>query len=248
MLTAYLFDPTSIESVEDQVDYNDKLSKPHKPRDMRVFLEDEEIEAFQTAYDGLPHNEKPIAIWRSCCEVIIRALIFDEDFYPETAAEFITSGIGSEHDMLPKVREVISRSTQAPIQVMLSMASDLYYVLTKKIFVTSMTLHQMDFRSIFPQRVCVHNQNLVLKRLKDPHYTPSAEERAKYFAENREQSFSIINSLSIWEISQIVPIVEMQVLQNAGRYNILKNFYSDTSTPAPSKVAEIKYDLKGKVL
>lgn len=213
-------------------------------------MDDAEIDQFQAAYDSLPVDEKPIAIWRSCFEVITRALIFDEDFSPETAAEFITNGLGSEHDMLPRIREKVSISRQAPIQIMLEAASDLYYVLTKRIFVISMELHQMDYRSIFPQRVCAHNSSLVSKRLKDPRYTPSAEERKKYFQENREQSFAIINSMSIWEIADLVPLESMQVLQNAGRYSLLKQFYTDdTPTNAPTaKAASVKAELKGKVL
>jgi hypothetical protein len=253
MLSAFLHDPSSQKSVEEQTDYNDKINaeKPHRPRDMRVFLDDIEIEQFQAGYDSLPIDEKPIAIWRSCFEVIIRALIYDEDFSPETAAEFITNGIGSEHDMLPRIRETVSISSQAPIQIMLSIASDLYYVLAKKIFVVSMELHQMDYRSIFPQRVCAHNSSLVLKRLKDPKFTPSPEERKQYFQENKEQSFAIINSMSIWEIADLVPLESMQVLQNAGRYSLLKQFYTDdspTNAPATKAAAALKSELKGKVL
>lgn len=253
MLTPFLFDPTSTKSVEEQVDYNDRLNaeKPHRPRNMREFLEDEEIDHFQAGYESLPIDEKPIAIWRSCFEVITRALVFDENFSPETAAEFITSGIGSEHDMLPQIREYISIYRQTPINLMLDMASDLYYTLTKKIFVISMELHLMDYRSIFPQRVCAHNSALVLKRLKDPHYTPNAEERKQYFQENREQSFAIINSMSIWEIADLVPLESMQVLQNSGRYSLLKQFYSDdtpSSGVTPTKAAAVKSELKGKVL
>ena len=253
MLTPFLHDPTSTKTVEEQTDYNDRLNaeKPHRQRDMRAFLDDDEIDQFQAGYDSLPVEEKPIAIWRSCFEVVVRALIFDEDFSPETAAEFITSGCGSERDMLPRIREKISISRQAPIQIMLETASDLYYTLTKRIFVVSMELHQLDYRSIFPQRVCAHNSALVLKRLKDPHYTPSAEERKKYFQENKEQSFAIINSMSIWEIADLVPLESMQVLQNAGRYSLLKQVYTDDA-PSPSattaKVATIKTELRGKVL
>ena len=254
MLTPFLFDPTSTKTVEEQIDYNDKINaeKPYRPRNMREFLDDTEIDQFQAGYDSLPIDEKPIAIWRSCFEVIVRALIYDEDFSPETAAEFITSGFGSEHDMLPRIREKISISRQAPILIMLTTASDLYYVLTKKIFVVSMELHQMDYRSIFPQRVCAHNSALVLKRLKDPHYTPSVEERKQYFRENAEQSFAIINSMSIWEIADLVPLESMQVLQNAGRYSLLKQFYSPDNTPSIStqatKTVAIKTELRGKVL
>ena len=252
MLTPFLHDPTSTKTVAEQTDYNDKINaeKPHRPRDMSVFLDNVEIIQFQAAYDSLPIDEKPIAIWRSCVEVIVRALIFDEDFSPETAAEFITSGFGSEHDMLPFIREKISVSSQAPIQIMLEIASVMYYTLTKKIFVISMELHQLDYRSIFPQRVCAHNSALVLKRLKDPLFTPSPEERKQYFKENKEQSFAIINSMSIWEIADLVPLESMQVLQNAGRYSLLKQVYSD-DTPAntpTTKTAAVKSELKGKVL
>lgn len=254
MLTPFLHDPTSTKSVEEQTDYNDKINaeKPHRPRDMRVFLDDEEIDQFQVGFDSLPLEEKPIAIWRSCFELIVRALIFDEDFSPETAAEFISNGCGSEHDMLPRIREKISISRQAPIQIMLTTASELYYVLTKKIFVLSMELHQMDYRSIFPQKVCTHNSALVLKRLKDPLFTPSPDERKQYFKENKEQSFAIINSMSIWEIADLVPLESMQILQNAGRYSLLKQFYSSDDTPSSSattaKTASVKAELKGKVL
>ena len=110
----------------------------------------------------------------------------------------------------------------------------------------------MDYRSIFPQRVCAHNSALVLKRLKDPHYTPSVEERKQYFRENAEQSFAIINSMSIWEIADLVPLESMQVLQNAGRYSLLKQFYSPDNTPSIStqatKTVAIKTELRGKVL
>ena len=151
MLTPFLHDPTSTKTVEEQVDYNDRLNaeKPHRQRNLGVFLENEEIDQFQAAYDSLPVEEKPIAIWRSCFEVITRALVYDEDFTPEIAAEFITTGFGSERDMLPRIREKISVSSQAPIQIMLEAASEMYYVLTKKIFVISMELHQLDYRSIF---------------------------------------------------------------------------------------------------
>lgn len=254
MLTPFLHDPTSTKTVEEQTDYNDRLNaeKPYRPRDMRVFLDDDEVSQFQAGFDSLPLEEKPIAIWRSCFEVITRALIFDEDFTPEIAAEFITTGFGSERDMLPRIREKISVSSQAPIQIMLEVASDLYYTLTKKIFVISMELHQSDYRSIFPQKVCAHNAALVLKRLKDPHFTPSAEERKQYFQENKEQSFAIINSMSIWEIADLVPLESMQVLQNAGRYSLLKQFYSSDETPSSgattTKAVSVKAELKGKVL
>ena len=255
MLSPFLFDPTSQKSVLEQVEYNDKINaeKPYRPRDMSEFLNGEEVEQFQTGYDALPISEKPIAIWRTCFEIIIRALIFDEDLSPETAEELVTNGIGSEHDMLPRIRERITTSSQEPIQVMLEAASGLYYVLTKKIFVLSMELHQMDYRSIFPQKACVHNAELVLKRLKDPKFTPSAAERKQYFQENKEQSFAIINSMSIWEVADLVPLESMQVLQNAGRYSLLKQFYSDdapssSATASAPKAVSVKNELKGKVL
>jgi len=86
--------------------------------------------------------------------------------------------------------------------------------------------------------------------LKDPHYTPSAAERKKYFEENKEQSFAIINSMSIWEIADLVPLESMQVLQNAGRYSLLKQFYSPDNAPSTStqatKMAAIKTELRVK--
>ena len=64
MLTPFLFDPTSTKSVEEQVDYNDRLNaeKPHRALNMREFLDDEEIDQFQAGYESLPVDEKPIAI------------------------------------------------------------------------------------------------------------------------------------------------------------------------------------------
>ena len=252
MLTPYLFDPTSRKSVTEQVEYNDKLNleKAHRPLNMRIYLDDDEIDQLQAAFETIPISEKPVAIWRSCFELITRALIVEEEFTPETAADFINAGIGCEQEMLPQIREVVTTSIFAPIQILLDMASTLHFELTKKIFVTSMELHNLDYRSLFPQRVCVHSPDMVLKRMKNPKFKPTAEERKTYFKEYKEQSFSIMNSMSIWEIADIVPMESMQTLQNAGRYSILKPVYADDSpTTAPAKKSEsIKSELKGKVL
>ena len=58
MLTPFLFDPTSTKSVEEQVDYNDRLNaeKPHRPRDLRVVLEDEEGDQIQAGQIGRAHG------------------------------------------------------------------------------------------------------------------------------------------------------------------------------------------------
>lgn len=228
------------------------LEKSHRPVNMKIYLDDEEIEQLQVAFKTIPISEKPIAIWRSCSELIIRALVAEEDFTPATAVEFINAGLGSEEAMLPRIREIVSTSIFAPVQILLETASTLHFELTKKIFVSSMELHNLDYRSLFPQRVCVHSPDMVLKRLKNPRFKPTAEERKTYFKENKEQSFSIINSMSIWEIADLVPLESMQVLQNAGRYNLLKQCYSSDDTPSSgattTKAASVKAELKGKVL
>lgn len=252
MFTPYLFDPTSRKSAAEQVEYNDKLNleKSHRPLNMRIYLDDDEIDQLQSAFKTIPISEKPVAIWRSCFELIVRALIVEEDFTPETATEFINAGIGCEQEMLPQICEIVTTSIFAPIQILLDTASTLHFELTKKIFVTSMELHNLDYRSLFPQRVCVHSPDMVLKKMKNPKFKPTTEERKKFFRENKELSFAILNSMSIWEVADIVPMESMQVLQNAGRYNLLKQVYSeDSPTNTPVKKAEsMKSELKGKVL
>lgn len=252
MLTPYLFDPSSQKSVEDQVEYNDKLNleKPYLPRDLSVYLDAEEIVSFETAYNALPVSEKPVAIWRSCFELVVRALIVEEDVSAETAEEFINAGLGSEQDVLPRIYEMVTTSQQAPISILLKTASFLHFDLTRKIFVRAMELNQLDYRALFPIRVCVHSPDLVIKRMKNRNYKPTDDERKKHLRENKELAFSILNSMSIWEIADLVPMESMQTLQNSGRYCVLKEVFAD-DTPATTtgkNAAAVKNELKGKVL
>lgn len=254
MLTPYLFDPSSQKNVEEQIDYNDKLNpeKPYRARDMRSYLDTNEADTFQSTYYALPISEKPIAIWRSCFELIVRALIIEEEVTEEIAEELIYAGLGTESEMLPRITEIVTTSSHAPIRLLLDTASVLHFDLTKKIFVKAMELNQIDYRALFPIRVCVHSPDLIIKRLRNKNYKPTDEERQRHFRDRKELAFSVLNSMSIWEIADIVPMESMQTLQNAGRYNVLKGVFTEDTArskePAVTSAADVKSALKGKVL
>lgn len=228
MFTPYLFDPTSQKSIADQVTYNDRLdhAKAHKPRDMKAYMTAEELRLFQQQHTLLPASEKPLDLLHSCCELIIRALMRDEGFNRNMAEAFIKSDLGSEEELLPRFYDLVA-GTLTVEQQLLSMSAELHCNLTKTIFVAAMALNQLDYRSFFPERVCVYSPELVLKRINNPEFQPTDAERKQHLIAFREMAFSILNSMSIWEIADLVPMESMQLLQNAGRYNILKEVFAN---------------------
>lgn len=250
MLTPYLFDPTSPKTVEEQVEFIDKITsgKLHQPKDLSGYLDDEEMQEFEERYNALPITEQPLALWRTCIELMVRVLVVDEDVTEATAGELIYAGLGGDVEMLPQIRDIAMANRSAlPVRLLLNTASNLYFQLSWKIFVRAMELNQLDFRALFPIRVCVHCPDLIIKRLKNKNYKPTDEERKKRFQEQRELAFSIMNSMSIWEISEVIPFESMQMLQNAGRYNLLKSIFAGNADMGAGPVG-MKKGLKGEVI
>lgn len=250
MFTPYLFDPTSRKTVADQVDYNSKLdsAKANLQRDMRMYVTDSELELFSQKHDLLSDSDKTLDLLRSCCELVTRALIRDEGVSREMAGAFITAGLGSEEKLLPSFNDLADSTLPANRQL-LKTAAILHSDLIRTIFIAAMELNQQDYRSFFPERVCVHSPELVLKRLKNADFQPSAVERKQHLLSNREMAFSILNSLSIWEISDLVPMESMQVLQNAGRYNVLKEIFTNLDAKndtEPATPVALKDELDGE--
>jgi hypothetical protein len=251
MLSAYLFDPTSKKTVAEQVAYNDTLEtgKAHSPKDMSAYVTTQELATFKRLHLDLPDSQKPHDMVVSCRELIIRALMKDEAFNREVAEDFIITGLGNESILTQRIKSLTVNHTSSVEEQLLKSASQFHCELTKKIFIAAMRLNQSDYRAFFPERVCVHSSELVLKNLADPDYVPTAEERKQHLLANREMAFSILNSMSIWEIAELVPMESMQVLQNAGRYSTLKEAFTNLDAkeePAQPAPVVLKDELDGQ--
>jgi len=226
MLTPYLYDPTKPESIEDQIEYNNKLGKPHEPRDLSSYLEKQELLQFQHNQSLLPTDQKALDMHHSCIEIITRALILDEGVSREQAEQCIYTVLGSESDLLPKFQDIVQHTVD-PVESLLEATGKLHCELTRSMFIAAMKLNLDDFRALFPERYCIHDPDAVISKLKNPDFKLNNDQRKAHFARNKELSFSILNALSTWEIAGLIPMQSMQVLQNAARYNVLKAVFSE---------------------
>lgn len=230
MLTPYLFDPVKPETVEDQIKYNDKLGKPHQPRDLSSYLEKQELLQFQRNQSVLSVEQKALDMARSCTEIITRALIVDEGLSREQAEQLIYVVLGSEKDLQEKFLPIV-QDTAEPVAALLEAGGTLHCEITRSMFTAALKLNLEDFRALFPERYCIHEPDLVIQKLVHPDFKLNNEQRKQHFAKNKELSFSILNALSTWEIAGLIPMQSMQVLQNAARYNVLKAVFSEQPQP-----------------
>ena len=230
MLTPYLFDPVKPETVEDQIKYNDKIGKPHQPRDLSSYLEKQELLQFQRNQSVLSVEQKALDMTRSCTEIITRALIVDEGLSREQAEQLIYVVLGSEKDLQEKFLP-IAQDTAEPVAALLEAAGTLHCEITRSMFTAALKLNLEDFRALFPERYCIHEPDLVIQKLVHPDFKLNNEQRKQHFAKNKELSFSILNAMSTWEIAGLIPMQSMQVLQNAARYNVLKAVFSEQPQP-----------------
>ena len=226
MLTPYLYDPTKPDSVEEQIEYNNKLGRPHEPRDLSSYLEKQELLQFQHNQGVMPTEQKALDMCRACIELITRALIIDEGVSREQAEQFISIVLGSETVLLPKFQDIVQHTVD-PVESLLDAAGKLHCELTRSMFIAAMKLNLADFRALFPERYCIHEPDLVIQKLVYPDFKLNNDQRKQHFAKNKELSFSILNALSTWEIAGLIPMQSMQVLQNAARYNVLKAVFSE---------------------
>lgn len=226
MLTPYLYDPTKPDSIEDQIEYNNKLGKPHEPRDLSSYLEKQELLQFQHNQSLLQADQKALDMYRASIELITRALILDEGISREQAEQCISTVLGSESDLLTKFQDIVQRTVD-PVESLLEAAGKLHCELTRSMFISAMKLNLEDFRALFPERYCIHDPEAVISKLKNPDFKLNNDQRKAHFARNKELSFSILNALSTWEIAGLIPMQSMQVLQNAARYNVLKAVFSE---------------------
>lgn len=226
MLTPYLFNPVNPETVEAQIEYNDKIGKPHQPRDLSGYLEKQELVQFQRNQSVLSMEPKALDMTRSCIEIITRALISDEGLSREQAEQLIYVVLGSEKDLQEKFQDIVQNMTD-PVAALLETAGKLHCEITRSMFTAAMRLNLEDFRALFPERYCIHEPDLVIQKLVHPDFKLNNDQRKQHFAKNKELSFSILNALSTWEIAGLIPMQSMQVLQNAARYNVLKAVFSE---------------------
>ena len=226
MLTPYLYDPTKPDSIEEQIEYNNKLGKPHEPRDLSGYLEKQELLQFQHNQNILPTDQKALDMCRASNELITRALILDASMSREQAEQCISIVLGSETDLLPKFQSIVQQQAE-PVDSLLDIAGKLHCELTRSLFIAAMKLNLADFRALFPERYCIHDPDAVIQKLKNPDFKLNNDQRKHHFAKNKELSFSILNAMSTWEIAGLIPMQSMQVLQNAARYNVLKAVFSE---------------------
>jgi len=241
MLTPYLYDPTKPGTIEEQIEYNNKLGRPHEPRDLSSYLEKQELLQFQHNQSLLPTDQKALDMYHSCIEIITRALILDEGMSREQAEQCILLVLGSENDLLPKFQGIVQHATDS-VEALLETAGKLHCELTRQMFTVAMELNLEDFRALFPERYCIHDPDAVIHKLKNPDFKLNNDQRKQHFAKNKELSFSILNALSTWEIAGLIPMQSMQVLQNAARYNVLKAVFSEqpqqSNGPQPVKLQD----------
>lgn len=234
MLSPFLFDPTKSMPIEEQVEFIDGiLGRKHHPRDMSRYLEAEELEKFEENLKRLNSDQKAVDICQSSLELVKRALVLDEGVSRQQAEQLVTIGLGTLKNLVPEFIQKLQMST-TPTEILFESAGRYHCELTKAIFTAALKLNLEDFRSIFPERFCIHDAGAVIEKMKNPDYKLSAEERKRHFARNKDLSFSILNSISTWEVGSMVPMESMQILQNAARYNLLKSVFGEQAQQGPS--------------
>ena len=227
MLTPYLIDPSKAQSIEEQIEgFNAANGKAHAPRNLSSYMEPQELLQFQHNQSILPESQKVIDMCSAGVELITRALILDEGMSRGQAEQCILITLGTEKELLPRFQSAVQIMVE-PVAALLEAAGALHCEVTRQLFIAAMKLNLADFRALFPERLCVHDPDAVIQKLKNPDFTLNNEQRKLHFAKNKELSFSIMNSLSTWEIAGIMPMQAMQVLQNSARYNVLKAVFSE---------------------
>ena len=111
-----------------------------------------------------------------------------------------------------------------------------------------MKLNLEDFQSIFPVKSCLHDPTIVLKRLENPEYTYTDDERIRHFKNNRAMSFGIVACMSMYDVRANTIDPEMRTLLNAGRYQAQKVPYDDAAEMQDEPTVQLKDELDGAIM
>jgi|GEM_PF-4471323 len=237
MFSPFHFNPMDNKSVAEQVEY---VSGANSNIVSSIIVN---FESYYKGIDWKPMYEDYIAaepsrqkemlaeISKSALEDV---LVLAEGFNEKQAESIVAKLYGNDQSKAEATLEITSPETFS--KVIITTAKQMYMNVSRQLAVASMELHLMDYQSIFPQRSCLHDHSMVLRRLHDPSYIPTIEERKAFFRNHSDLSFPILNSMAAWDVFDTVD-ADMQVLQSATRYQLLKRVFDEIKEEPPGEVA-----------
>lgn len=199
-----------------------------------VYMVDEKLD--ETTAKGLVESAVSDDFYESCLKRVDSyepGQVIKEEVVVQVVDKEKSSGIKVHYKNEARSVETVV----TPDKIVLSMASSLCAEINRIVFTAAMELNLQNFRYIFPTSVMAHDPAHIIRRINDPSYVMSVEDTKKHFATRADQSFPIMNSFSIYEVLKTCDS-ESQVLQSAGRYQLLKRSFEE------SKESQVKDDSK----
>lgn len=133
---------------------------------------------------------------------------------------------------------LLADSKKGLTKISLKAASIFYQRVETEMYVKSMELNYLDYRSRVPDSPCTHDMAHVLKRFENPDYELTEDDRTIHFATHRAQSFGILVGMASREVTEKVLLDRDAILAGANLYNSLK----DTFAIASETVAQMAKD------
>ena len=135
---------------------------------------------------------------------------------------------------------ILSKSIKGCKKVAMSFASEYMQVIEKKIFTVGVELNFLDFQEVFPKSAICHDPALIVKRLKNPNYEPTKEERFDYFARAGQIAFQNLATMGAMDLKARIVVPEDFVIANATQYNGLKAYFASVAEKYAQLAAEME--------
>ncbi|MEI8356567.1 MAG: hypothetical protein WCG31_10855, partial [Deltaproteobacteria bacterium] len=236
MFSNLFFDPTKVDltyddSFQGAITADDDGNEKELPSGIRAHIEDRNAMSggyrcrqfrpyiMQSEIQQIAENCPLTAqeVYTVTIQLLVRAAMCIEGFDEFSAKTTISILI--EPNQSEIVRGIIPESEKTKVvEQVLKLASDLYKRVDTELYIESMRLNMEDFQKVFTNASCVHDRNLVIKRLKNPGCKITDAERNQHLTKNRAMSFSTLASMSMFDVLDKVFDPGQVTLQNAGRY------------------------------
>lgn len=249
--TPLIFDPTQVDlfqknptnarHIRAHIESGDAKTGKHQKRDFRAFATQDDITRIRKT------SMSSQTIFDLACRLMVRAIVAIEG-YSESEAQQVISILIPKASSLERIVK-LSRGETDEVELVMVAASELYDIIDTELYVQSMKLNLEDFQTFFPVKSCLHNPQLVLKRLENQSYVVTKEERMKHLRDNRAMSFSIVGCMSMYDVRENTIDPDMRLLINAGRYQTMKALYDDAAdAEEPEPRVRLKDELDGAVI
>ena len=241
--------------VEATIRFFDSLhvGQQEKPRDLSRFFTVAEAKAFDAVYEETNDDRtRELLIRRTVHTLIVQQVIYEERI-SEGDAIALTDWALEKFGVPPDLglanlevkadpnaepekesgggTETVTSTAKfrPPCARVLAVAADIHFRLLFKMYCASVELHIADFKSLFPAKGCVHDIRLVMKKLRDPSYQATEEEREEHFRDNREAAFNTMMSFGGWKVAEEALNPKAGMMQTATIYRVLQGKFDPES-------------------